>query len=219
MQEQFGMGLLLVWTWVKEKIMPLGAFKAGLMGASGSAVTGDVVLLSSQTASDSATIDFTSGITSTYGEYIFRFYNINPATDEQNFTFQANAAGASGFNETITSTVFHAGHKEDDSYTNLSYLTAEDQAQGTAYQMISRDIGNSGDESGAGELHLFNPSSTTYTKHWYSMANGVNAGLDPHYSSANYCGGYINTTTAIDEISFKMESGNFDGKIKMWGVL
>ena len=196
--------------------MPLGAFKAALMGTAGVS-TGDVVLLSSQTASNSATLDFTSGITSTYGEYIFKFYNINPATDAAEFMFQGNVAGESGYNETITSTFFYAVHSEDNTTAvgGPSYHAAHDQAQGTAFQHLAYDIGNGGDESCAGELHLFNPSSTTYVKHFYSR-------LSNYYNDSGeknpFVAGYFNVTGAIDDIQFKMSSGNFDGKIKMWGV-
>ena len=220
MVEQSGTALLLeqICNHHEDKIMPLGAFKAALMGTAGVSTAGDVVLLHDQDYSGASEAVINSGIDSTYGEYIFKFYNINPTTDKAEFEFQCNATDSDSYDETMTTTAFHAAHKEDGSYTNLSYLTAEDQAQGTAYQMIGRDQGNAADESVSGELHLFNPSSTTYVKHWYSRANGVNAGLTPHYSSANFCAGYINTTTAIDDIQFKMDSGNFDGTIKMWGV-
>ena len=195
--------------------MPLGAFKAALMGTAG-VVTGDVVLLSSQTASNSATISFTSGITSTYGEYIFKFYNINPATDGAGFTFQANATDSTSYDETITSTSFMAQHNEADGTPELGYLAGSDLAQGTAFQHLSYpNIGNGGDESAAGELHLFNPASTTYVKHFTATSTILEA------DDANFilfAAGYINTTTAIDDIQFKMSSGNFDGKIKMWGV-
>ena len=193
--------------------MPLGANKAAIMGVSGVS-TGEVVLISSQTATNDTDLSFTSGITSTYGQYIFKFYNINAATDNVQFSFQANAAGASGYNETITSTAFRASHSEADA-TALGYLTAQDQAQGTAYQMLGDGWGNGSDESGAGELRLFNPSSTTYAKQFISTV--------AFYHSAdsafvNHVSGYFNTTTAIDDIQFKMSSGNFDGKIKLWGV-
>ena len=195
--------------------MPLGAFKAALMGTAGVS-TADVVLLSSQTASNSATISFTSGIDSTYGEYIFKFYSINAATDDVRLTFQVNATDGADYNDSaITSTSFGAFHYEDGSSTQLSYLTGNDQAQGTAFQMITYDQGNGSDESSAGELHLFNPASTTYVKNFYSRATDN--------AMSNKCNdmffaGYINDTTAIDDIQFKMSSGNFDGTIKMWGV-
>jgi hypothetical protein len=193
--------------------MPLGAFKAALMGTAGVS-TETVVLLHDTDYSNAASADITSGIDSTYGEYIFKFYNINPATDGTNFTFQVNAAGESGFNETMTTTDFRGHHKEDDSSASLVY-DDKDQAQGTAYQLLAHSTGNGSDESCSGTLHLFNPSSTTYVKHFYTRTSNMSnapAAQDWHIA------GYINTTTAIDEISFKMSSGNFDGTIKMWGV-
>ena len=196
--------------------MPLGAHKATLFGVAGVSTGGDVVLLSSQTASDSASLDFTSGIDSTYGEYIFKFYNINPATDLAEFTFQVNASGQTGYNETMTTTFFYVYHYEDDSVAGMGYITAFDQAQGTAYQQLNSNQGNGSDESLAGELHLFNPSSTTYVKHFYSRTNSYHG--DDNLPLLSNIAGYINTTTAIDDIQFKMDSGNFDGTIKMWGV-
>ena len=197
--------------------MPLGANKAAIMGVAGTAAAGDVVLLSSQTASNSASITFSSGITSTYGEYIFRFYNLNPVTDSVSFTFQVNATDGADYNDSaVTSTLFTAHHDEADSATGLTYQTGSDYAQSTSFiELYYAAIGNLADESAAGEFHLFNPSSTTYVKHFYSTMNGYTEG---NYSVANYTGGYINDTTAIDDIQFKMSSGNFDGKIKMWGV-
>ena len=194
--------------------MPLGAFKAALMGTAGVS-TGDVVLLHDTDYSNAATASITSGIDSTYGEYIFRFYNINPATDGGALQFQVNVAGQSGYNETITSTYFQSNHHEDDDPAELGYAGGGDQANGTAFQEIIAYIGNGADESGVGELHLFNPASTTYVTQWISLC--------PSYGAADqaltsFGAGYFNVTGAIDDIQFKMSSGNFDGTIKMWGV-
>jgi len=194
--------------------MPLGAHKAALFGVAGVS-TDTVVLLSTQTASDSSSLDFTSGITSTYREYIFKFYNINPATDAAALSFQVNASGQSGYNETITSTFFIAEHNQTGADSYLGYIAGSDQAEGTAYQHLVYSIGSGADENAAGELHLFNPSSTTYVKHFYSRFSAYHAS---NYASDYYAGGYVNTTLAIDDIQFKMSSGNFDGTIKMWGV-
>ena len=193
--------------------MPLGAHKATLFGVAGVS-TASVVLLSSQTASDSATLDFTSGIDSTYGEYIFKFYDVNPANDAVDFRVQFNASGQSGYNETITSATFMAHHYEDDSSSGLAYSGGYDQAQGTAAQNIAENIGNGADESASGELHLFNPSSTTYVKHFY----GRSVNYAGTYGGDMFAAGYINVTAAITNVQFTMESGNFDGTIKMWGV-
>ena len=217
MVEQSGTALLLeqICNHHEDKIMPLGAFKAALMGTAGVS-TGDVVLLHDTDYSNAASASITSGIDSTYGEYIFKFYNINPATDNTTFHFQVNATDGADYNDSaITSTYFRVLHDEADSDTTLAYLASADQAQGTAFQILARELGNGADESGAGELHLFNPSSTTYVKHFYAT---MQVYRQDNYTANLYVAGYINDTTAIDDIQFKMSSGNLDGTIKMWGV-
>tara|TARA_X000001382_G_C3103273_1_gene157441 strand:- start:67 stop:723 length:657 start_codon:yes stop_codon:yes gene_type:complete len=177
---------------------------------------GNMVLLSTQTASASASISFTSGIDSTYKEYMFIFNNIHPATTA-NFTFQVNASGQTGFNETITSSVFRAQHTESDSTASLDYKTNLDQAQGTSYQVIGEQISAGSDESCSGKLHLFDPSSDTFVKHFMTNFSGYVDGTTSHN---NFTAGYINTTSAITEIDFKMSSGNIDaGTIQMFGIL
>ena len=173
-------------------------------------------LISTATASNATDVSITSGIDSTYDEYMFVCTDINPASDGVIFQFQCNAAGASGYNETITSTFFYALHAEDDSAASLGYHTTHDQAQGTGYQSLAFDVGNAADESAAGILHLFSPSNTTYVKHFYSTFDS-NQNLDYQYGPA-MAAGYINTTTAIDDIQFKMSSGNFDGVIQLFGI-
>ena len=173
-----------------------------------------LTLISTHTASADATIDITAGITSTYDSYEFHFVNIHPATDSADFYVQFNAAGASGFNETITSAGFRAYHDEGDSATALAYYVG--QAQGTAYQLISSATGNDNDQCTSGVLTLYAPSSTTYVKHFVSVSDCTNPN---QYQVSDYNAGYINTTAAIDEISFKFSSGNIDaGTIKMFGV-
>ena len=178
--------------------------------------------ISSQTASGSASLSFTSGIDSTYDVYIFKFIDINPATDQVDFTFQANAVGESGYNETMTTTFFRGGNRDDDGDTTFGYNAAGDQAQGTSFQPLAQDIGNAADENCAGELYLFGPSSTTYVKQFYSKVQGVfQPGDDPspgNYAMVSYGAGYFNTTAAIDAIQFKFESGNFDGTIALYGI-
>ena len=196
--------------------MPLGAFKAALMGTAGVSAAGDVVLIQSQTASDSASLDFTSGIDSTYGEYIFKFYNINPATDAQTFDFNLSTDSGSNYNATKTTTAFLARHSEDDGTASLAYSTADDLAQATGFAEISvKGVANDADASCVGELHLFNPSSTTYVKHFYSR---VVSYQEDSQATDSYYAGYANTTSAVDAVRFQMASGNFDGTIKMWGV-
>ena len=174
-----------------------------------------MTLITTNTSSDAATSDFTTGIDNTYKLYIFKFYDVNPATNAVDFQFQANVVDASGYNETITSTSFRAYHYEDDSVAALSYDTGADQAEGTGFQTLSATIGNGGDESCAGELYLFNPSNTTYVKHFYATTQQYFSGDG---AREFFIGGYFNVTGAIDDIQFKMSSGNMDAVIKMYGV-
>ena len=182
-----------------------------------SAVSGGAMtLLETQTASSSATLSFTSGIDSTYDEYIFRFYDIHPATDAAKLQFQGNAAGGSGFNETMTTTNFRAIHSEAGSDPELSYVAGEDQAQGTGLSLFSQSQDTDNDSSLSGELHLFAPSSTTFVKHFISRVTNMKSG---DYVGQTFAAGYFNTTSAIDEIQFKYNSGNIDaGVIKLYGI-
>jgi hypothetical protein len=177
---------------------------------------GTLVLLSTQTASASANISFTTGLDSTYDEYIFKFINCHPATDGARFTFNGSTDGGSNYNVTKTTTFFRAKHDEADTATTLNYETNEDLAQSTSYQYITNPIGNDNDESGVGTLYLFSPSSTTYVKHFISTTNIYTNGSE---TENNFMAGYFNTTSAVNAIRFQMSTGNIDdGIIKMYGV-
>jgi hypothetical protein len=179
-------------------------------------IGGSMVLISTQTASSSSTISFTSDIDSTYKEYIFKFINIHPATDNVKWTFQSDTGTNTNYNQTITSTDFIAQHSEDDSTTELGYAAANDQAQGTAFQPIGQLVGNGNDECVSGTLHIFDPSNTTFVKHF--IAN-TNVYRHDNYARQHFTAGYFNTTTALTRFQFKMSSGNIDsGTIKMYGV-
>ncbi len=170
--------------------------------------------LSSQTASASSSLSFTSGIDSTYDAYEFHFVNIHPSSPYYNFSFQVNAVGQTGFNETMTTAITWAYHRENGFAYGFQY--GGGQAQGTAYQDLALAQTNDTSESTSGILRLYAPSSTTYVKHFQSDFNNVYA---YDYCSRFLVGGYINTTSAIDEIDFKFASGNVDeGTIHMYGV-
>ena len=177
---------------------------------------GGLVLLETQTASSDSTIDFTSNIDSTYKEYIFKFYGIHPETDSADLTFQVDTGTNTSYNQAMTTTFFWSAVKEDGTDSQLAYRTDLDQAQGTAFQQIQHDIGNDNDQSAAGTLHIFNPSSDTFVKHFYSD-NHIYYGGD--YSMRVFVSGYVNTTTALTRVQFKMSTGDIDaGVIKMYGV-
>jgi len=176
---------------------------------------GGLNLISTQTASSSSTISFTSGLDSTYKEYIFKFYDIHPSANGEKF--QVNFRdGGSAYDAVKTTSAFEAYHKEDGSLTALTYQTGNDLAQSTSAQHISDGLGNENDETCVGTLHLFDPSSTTFIKHFLIEAQMYNGG---DFSVHDFIGGYCNTTTAIDGVQFSMSSGNIDsGTIKMYGV-
>jgi len=182
-------------------------------------VTGDVtlVLLSTQTASASASISFTTGIDSTYDEYIFKFINIKVSTNEAEFGFLPSINGGSSYGVTSTNTTFRAFHNEDDSNAGLNYVESFDLAQSTGLNNLAINQGNNSDDSYSGTLHLFNPSSTTYVKHFFSCGNNSHNTAIP-LNVNNYLAGYVNSTSAINAIQFKADSGTFDGIIKMYGV-
>jgi hypothetical protein len=195
---------------------------AGITNASVSAVTsfanasgGTLILLSTQTASNSATISFTTGLNSTYDEYQFKFIDIQPKTDNVFFQFNFSTDGGSNYNVTKTTTLFNAFHDEADTTTYFGYGTAYDLAQSTSFQYLNQEIGNGADESLSGSMSIFNPSSTTYVKHF--IAN-TNAYYPTNFTINAYIAGYGNTTSAVNAIQFKMSSGNFDGIIKLYGL-
>ena len=157
---------------------------------------------------------FTSSIDSTYDTYIFKFINIHPATNSQHF--QVNFRdGSSAFDATKTTTAFYAYQDEAGSSTDLTYLTGLDLAQSTAYQSICGTVGNGNDESLAGVLYLFDPSNTTFVKHF--IADTVST--SDSYAYRRLHAGYGNTTSAINAVQFSQSTGNIDsGVIKMYGL-
>jgi hypothetical protein len=178
--------------------------------------TGNMVLISSQTANNSASISFTTGIDSTYKEYQFYFIDIHPRTDNADLSFNMSTDGGSNYNVTKTSTYFNAYHNEAGGDTSLGYDTTPDLAQSTAFQNLSTAQGNGADESVAGYLTLFNPASTTYVKHFIATTNNY---YISDYTFNIFVAGYGNTTSAVNAIQFKPETGNFDGTILMYGIV
>jgi hypothetical protein len=196
---------------------------AGITNASVSAVTsfanasgGTLILLSTQTASASANISFTTGLDSTYDEYIIKYINVRPATDDVGFQFNLSTDSGSNYNTTKTTTAFYAQHPESDASTSLAYYGSVDLAQSTAFQFLTGGSGNGADESLSGMLTLFNPSSTVYVKHFLTNTNEYGA---DNISTNYYMAGYGNTTSAVNAIRFQFNSGNIaDGIFKLYGV-
>ena len=188
-------------------------FNSSNNGLAADDVGGSLVLISTQTASSSASLSFTSGIDSTYKEYIFKFINLHPATDNSKLFFQVTTNGTD-FNTTLTSTYFIADLDEDGSTNAFQYLASDDQAQGTSFQRLNESTGADNDESISGMLHLFDPSNTTFVKHYMSRSSSAFEKITDSFTA-----GYFNTTSAVTGIQFKFDAGNIDsGVIKMYGV-
>ena len=184
------------------------------------AAGGAMNLISEQTASGSASISFTSGIDSTYPIYKFEFINIHPSA-ESVFSFQADTGTNTNYNQTITSTSFRAYHREDGGESGLGYISGGDQAQGTGFQhlMETPQLGTNNDENLNGYLHIFNPSSDTFVKHFIARTLSQNDDSQPGYVLDGFFSGYFNTTTPLTRFQFKMASGNIDaGQILLFGI-
>jgi len=177
---------------------------------------GNLVFISRSTASSSASLSITSGINSTYKEYIFFLNNIHPASDNIDFQFQGSTDSGSNYNTTITSTFFRSEQDEGGSSTELAYKTGRDLAQSTSFKTLIGGPGNDNDQSTSGYLHLFDPSNTTFVKHFIGS---LNTSTDDNRSRNSFFAGYFNTTSAINALQFKGASGNIDsGTIDMYGV-
>ena len=179
---------------------------------------GSLTHIATQTASSSASISFTAGIDSTYKEYIFYFVNIHPASDGNRFLFQGSTNSGSGYGVDITSTFFKTFHNEAGSSAGVSYDANNDLANSTSFQQLNldADLGADNDQSLSGQLRLFNPSSTTFVKHFLGTTNFSHAS---DFTSQCFIGGYFNSTSAINAVQFKMNSGNIDsGQILLFGL-
>ena len=177
---------------------------------------GALTLISTETASDSGTISFTSGIDSTYKEYIIKLINVHPETDNDELQINFSADGGSNYNVTKTSSAFISQHAENDSYTYFTYDAGSASAQLTGDQTFHENIGGDNDESCCSTIHLFDPSNTTFVKHFLITTNSSNG--DPN-NTVTRVGGYCNTTSAVDAVKFDFIGGNIQsGVIKLYGV-
>jgi len=187
--------------------------------------TQKLFLIKNLDASGNTTRTFIDGSSSvdldnTYKTYLFRFINVHPVDDQVKFEFQGSTQGASSsdgdYATAITSTFFHAYHTEDGSSAALGYETAGDLGQGTGFQSLGQQVGNANDECISGELFLFNPSSTTFVKHFLANTNRASGNA---FSVRSYISGYANTTSAVNAVQFKFDSGNIDsGRIALYGI-
>ena len=185
------------------------------------ATTGAMILIKTLTASSSGTLSFVNGssdvvLNNTYPLYKFEFINLHPSHDNLDLQFNGSADTGSNYNVTKTTSFFRTEHDEGDTGTELAYKTGRDVAQGTGFATLIGGPGNDNDQATSGYLYLFDPSSTTFVKHFIAS---VNTSTDDNKSRCSFVAGYFNTTSAVDAIQFKNASNNIDaGKIKLYGI-
>ena len=187
----------------------------------GSLNTGSMIFIKKLTASSSSTLSFVNGsddvvLDSTYPIYVFKFIGIHPSANNRAIKFNMSTDTGSNYNVAKTSTAFYAYHNEAGNDQAVGYVTGEDHAQDTGFAFLSNGTGGDNDQAISGEMFLFNPSSTTFVKHYTSKA--INYGPSD-YAYEWRMAGYGNTTSAVDAIQFKMSADNIDaGTIKLYGI-
>ena len=191
-------------------------FDAGTMA---SGFGGSMVFMKKLTASSSATLSFVHGSGgvnfSTYKEYVFTFKNIHAESAVNSFNFNGSIDAGSNYNVAKTTTYFSAYLNENDSSGTLEYSTSQDLAQATGFQKLAGTVSVDNDHALSGYLHLFNPSSTTFVKHFIWSCNyGYETGTENTHGA-----GYFNTTSDIDAVRFQMTSDAIDaGDICLYGI-
>ena len=199
--------------------MPLGAHKAALFGIAGASSV-SVELLETQTATDATGVAFTAKINAVYSEYIFAFYDINPATDGATFQFQCDtAAGANGYDDLDICSSHPRSILTSNTVGAVEHLDAGAQGGTSNYQDLGSHTGSASNECITGELHLVNPQGLTYQTHFWAHMQDHNEATTK--ATQDFVGGYfmdIPGSQVINAINFRFDSGNFDGKIKMWGM-
>jgi len=194
-------------------ILDAGSFSVSL---------GSLVHIKTLTASNSGDLSFihgSSGVTfnNTYPIYKVTYASVHHATDGSQLQIGFRDGG-SDYDATKTSGSFTTYHQENDGESSGDRLNVSSGklAQSTNFQNLHQSVGNDSDQCASGEILIFNPSGTTFVKHYISRLSSC------HDSNANmdsFIGGYVNTTTAIDAIQFKSSSGNIDsGIFKLYGI-
>tara|TARA_R100000030_G_C3237814_1_gene119912 strand:- start:581 stop:1204 length:624 start_codon:yes stop_codon:yes gene_type:complete len=195
-------------------ILDAGAFSASL---------GAMTFIKNVTvsgASDATILHGSSSVVfdSTYPIYVIKYINVMSSAG-QNIAMNFTTDGTN-YNVNITASPFVAEHSEDDSsVARLQYSGGYDQAEGTDQVVFNLNKGglqNDSDASASGEIYIFNPSSTTFMKHFISRANSMS---EYPGSTDNYCAGYANTTSAVTGVRFHAVSSNtISGTFLLYGI-
>jgi hypothetical protein len=183
--------------------------------------TGSMTLIKTLTASNNGTLSFVHGSSSvvldgTYKEYIFKILNVHPSADNRDLDFNLSTDSGSNYDAVKTTTYFYTYHQEGGGGGSLEYVTSSDLAQSDGVQELMENVGGDADQSGCGELHLFDPANTSFVKHFIAKTTNASAN---NYNKAAYVAGYANTTSAINGVRFNFNSDNIQtGVIKLYGV-
>ena len=173
------------------------------------------LLSTSTVTSATSSVSITSNITSTYDEYMFVITDFHPSNDGMALKMAASTDGGSNYTLDATSTMIKAHHLESGA-TQFGYHGDGDTVQTYPIHVMSPEVGNDNDESGAGIVHLFSPASTTYVKHFLIR---VAQTISNPGSADVLVGGYWNTTSDIDAVQFTPTAGTIDNiVIQMYGI-
>jgi hypothetical protein len=175
-------------------------------------------LLTTLTASTSGDLSFVDGASdvdlTTYNHYVFACNSIHGSVSAAGLTFQGSIDGGSNYNTNILSSVFT--NYVSGTATDHSLTTRSNHQDGTGFQMITEQNGIEDSSCWSGELHIYNPGSAVFRKFFTSEFTGQ---ITSEYQFFMRCSGRMETTSAVDAVQFKMESGNIDsGTISLYGI-
>lgn len=176
---------------------------------------GTLVLLNTQTASASATIDFTSTyITTTYKEYLVELINVQPATDGQLLKIRLSQGGTF-----VTTAGAYQYIRTETDNTAGGLVVAGGNTSDTLISVNSSvTMGNATNENCCGTFTLFDPTKATLNKkiNWFVSFNKTDGSMATCDGGAEF----ILNTNACDGVRFFFNSGNIAiGTFNLYGVL
>jgi hypothetical protein len=166
-----------------------------------------VLLATTNVTSGVAQVDFTSGIDSTYKNYMITFTKVHPATAGQKLVMRISHSGTF---QTSNNYIFAGSGSANGTAINVG-------DGGTDRFTIVENIGAGGDQCANGEIILCDPSGTGFGQQFYS--NSISQSSTSQ-ARREIFGGFYNSGTAIDGVRFYMSSGNIDsGTFKLYGIV
>ena len=175
---------------------------------------GNVGLLGTQTASNSAALEFTS-ISASYKVLKFAWAFMNPEPDAVNFEFQYSIDNGSTWGVNIDSGAIRGYMTTPSGSGTMSYQSASTLWISTNYQHLVINVGNASGEGCWGDMIIYNNGASGVLKQFVARGGGIYSDAAPVLVMPN---GTLDTTSAIDAFRFKFSSGNIvTGRMKLWG--